>query len=87
MAAPLGNKNATKNRPWSDAIRRIVVQNNGKRLRATAERLVEAAETGDVSALKELGDRLDGKPLQAIAAEVDANLTVKIVRFGNNAPE
>ena len=68
MAAPLGNKNAVKNRPWADAINRAVLANDGQRLRAIAEKLLVLAEAGDVSALRELGDRLDGKPKQQIEA-------------------
>ena len=68
MAAPLGNKNAVKNRPWADAINRAVLANDGRRLRAIAEKLLVLAEAGDVSALRELGDRLDGKPKQQIEA-------------------
>ena len=68
MAAPLGNKNAVKNRPWADAINRAVLANDGQRLRTIAEKLLVLAEAGDVSALRELGDRLDGKPKQQIEA-------------------
>jgi len=68
VAAPLGNKNAVKNRPWADAINRAVLANDGQRLRAIAEKLLVLAEAGDVSALRELGDRLDGKPKQQIEA-------------------
>ena len=68
MAAPLGNKNAVKNRPWAEAINRAVLANDGQRLRAIAEKLLVLAEQGDVSALRELGDRLDGKPKQQIEA-------------------
>jgi hypothetical protein len=68
VAAPLGNKNAVKNRPWADAINRAVLANDGQRLRSIAEKLLVLAEAGDVSALRELGDRLDGKPKQQIEA-------------------
>lgn len=42
---------------------------------AIAERLIDAASEGDMVALKELGDRLDGKPVQAIDADIRGNLT------------
>lgn len=67
MAAPIGNKNAVKNKVWSDAIRRAVMQ--GKRLDKLAEAIITAAEGGDISALKEIGDRLEGKVTQTIAGE------------------
>ena len=78
-----GNKNASKNKIWHEAIRRVVTQENGKLLRATAERLVTEAANGDVAALRELGDRLDGKAVQAISGDLDLNLTVEVVRFAD----
>lgn len=41
-----------------------------------AERLLDKAAEGDVSALKELGDRLDGKVPQALTGEDGAPLTL-----------
>jgi hypothetical protein len=83
MGAPAGNKNSSKdNRLWSGTIRRAVIQDKAKRLRKAAESLLDAAAAGDIEAMKVLGDRLDGKPHQTIAAEVDTNVTVEVVRFG-----
>lgn len=79
--APIGNDRAKRGKEWRDAIRKALVQyevkdDNGKvivkrgeGLHAVATRLVDAAMTGDTSALKELGDRLDGKPHQSIDLE------------------
>lgn len=64
--APLGNQNATKNKPFWDAITRAIAQEDGKRLRQAAEKLLTAAAAGEQWAVKELGDRLDGRPAQAI---------------------
>ena len=64
-----GNSNARKeNRLWAETIKRAVAQNDALKLRAAADKLVELAVAGDVSALRELGDRLDGKPKQQIEA-------------------
>ena len=62
--APLGNKNASKNKIWSDALRKALIQNQS--IDALANALLEKALAGDISALKELGDRLEGKPTQQI---------------------
>ena len=69
--APFGNKNATKNRPISEAIRRAIVQKDGVRLRALAESLITIATTGEkdsdrVSAIKEISDRVEGRASQTI---------------------
>ena len=67
MAAPRGNRNASKeNRLWGDTVRRVVTQENSKKLRLAAESLVAQAIEGDTGALRELGDRLDGKVPQGI---------------------
>lgn len=67
MAAPVGNTNSSKNnRLWAETIRRAVVQSDPDRLRRIAEALLNKAETGDINAIREIGDRLDGKPQQAV---------------------
>jgi ribosomal protein L17 len=66
-------KGDTNDKWWADAIRRAVnvettdplTGEKVKRLRRIADSLVTAAEQGDIAAIKEIGDRLDGKPKQA----------------------
>jgi hypothetical protein len=58
-----------------------------QRLRNAAEALLTAAASGDLAAIRELGDRLDGKSIQEIAAQVDASVTVEIVRFADKTPK
>lgn len=68
--APEGNKNSSKNnRLWAETIRRAVVQSDPDRLRRIAEALLTKAEEGDLGAMREIGDRLDGKPAQAIVGD------------------
>jgi len=43
----------------------------GDKLRKVADALVEKAMTGDVPAIKEIADRLDGKVPQAIEGELN----------------
>lgn len=70
--APLGNKNAARPRVWRDAIERALEirtksRIDGKKeIDALAERLLDLVAAGDLAALKEFGDRIDGKPAQAI---------------------
>lgn len=64
-----GNKLAQggrKEKPFRDALMLAIKETDGDRLklRKVADALVTKAETGDVSAIKEIADRLDGKPIQ-----------------------
>lgn len=60
------------NKPWREALDRAIIQSDGKTLRALAEALIKRAKRGDVQALKEIGDRLDGKAIQQVEAKVQA---------------
>ena len=55
-----------KGKPWRDAIRRAVNKRTeeGKSIDRLAWALLRKAYDGDVVALKEIGDRLDGKAAQ-----------------------
>lgn len=62
---------------WADAVRRAVMRRleneEGKpqKLERLADNLVEMGLAGDMQAMKEIGDRLDGKPAQAIQGAGD----------------
>lgn len=78
MGAPVGNQNAAKAKEWRAAIRRALAHRHGsydEGLTVLAAKLVEAAEAGDMQALKEIGDREDGKPQQSIDAQLSGSLT------------
>jgi hypothetical protein len=54
---------------WADALRVAVSREDvdgRKKLARLADRCVEAALGGDMAAMKEIGDRLDGKPRQSM---------------------
>lgn len=60
---------------WTDALRMAVMQPSKaqpdkKRIQTIAEKCVDMAESGDLPAMKEVFDRIDGKPAQAIAMEL-----------------
>ena len=82
MGAPLKNKNSSKeNRAWGKVVKKLAIQEDAKRLHNVAEALFRKAEDGDISAIKELGDRIDGKSMQEISGNSDAPITV-IVKTG-----
>lgn len=94
MGAPIGNTNAIKNKPYRDALTRVLAQLEikdadgkvivpaGEALRAIVESHVRQAIAGDVQAIKELRDTTDGKPAQQVQlqGDPDAPLVTKIVR-------
>lgn len=66
-------KGATADKPWSDAVRLAAMRecrdDDGKkvkRLNYIADKLLKAAMEGKMDAIKEVGERLDGKAPQAI---------------------
>lgn len=90
MGAPTGNQNAAKAKVWTAAIERALEKRGKNRANALddlAEKLLLRCDSGDITALKELGDRIDGKPAQAIVGVDGGNLIVEVVRFANpNSP-
>ena len=72
MGAPLGNKNGANGKEFRSALRRALAHKYGSvpdGLLAVARKLVEAAESGEMAALKEIADREDGKPAQTIGGD------------------
>ena len=65
----MGNDNARKGKLFYGELRKALVQEDARRLRAIAEKLAEAAEAGEPWAVKEIIDRVDGKPHQSTSIE------------------
>jgi len=63
---PAGKKPGTlKEKPYRDALRmEIAAAEDFQGLRAIARAHLEKARSGDMAAIKELADRLDGRPAQ-----------------------
>ena len=78
---PKGSEN--KDKPYRDALRRAIARaaqdNSPRSLDRIAEQHLAVAAGGDISAIKELADRLDGRPAQAV--EVSGDQTTYIVRM------
>jgi len=87
MAAPKGNTNAIKGKIWREAInraldRRTASRTDGiKEIDALADKLLELVASGDLPALREFGDRMDGKPAQAIIGGDDDDPPVRIQKI------
>lgn len=73
MGAPIGNQNAAKSRVFSDALRRAIAQDDGKRIRDAAEKMLDLAASGEPWAVREVFDRLEGKAAQAVTLAGDAD--------------
>lgn len=84
MAAAKGNQYAAKGGRWSAAISKRIEELQA--MDKLAEALVLKALDGDMQALKEIGDRLDGKSRQQIdvGGQPDnpfiSAITVKLVK-------
>ena len=56
-------------RPFLSAVERAIAADDGKRLRACAEKLLSLAADGEAWAVQILADRLDGKASQEITVK------------------
>ena len=63
MGRPIGSLN--KERPFKTALQ-MALRERPQSLRLIANRLIDKAEEGDLQSIRELVDRLDGRPVQAI---------------------
>ncbi len=77
-------------KPCAGAIRRAVAESDREELLAIAKALLVKAAEGDIAAIKELGDRLDGKPAQIIAGDdelppISQSIAVHLVGIKSDA--
>ena len=85
-----GNTNANKGKPWANALNRALASyedpnvRSGDALRKIANKVIEQALDGNPVAIKEIGDRMDGKPHQSLSGPENGPLTgiwtVKLVK-------
>lgn len=89
MAATITKPKGLKSdKEWRDAIRLAVHElradpRDGKKvktLRLLARSVIDKALDGDVAALKEIGDRLDGKVAQVVQGDGDAPIRLIVER-------
>ena len=94
--APTGNHNAARGAEWRSSIKRALARAAAKLgdgdqtgyrkgLDIVADKFIAASCDGEPWAMKELGDRIDGKPTQPISGpdggpvDIDMKWTVEIV--------
>ena len=72
IANPTG---INRRKPWADAVRIVMnevdPETQRPRLLLLAERLLTEALAGEMAAIKEIGDRMDGKPGKAVIGDSD----------------
>jgi ribosomal protein L17 len=74
---PIGSKSQKDRRltekPFADALRMEIAGAEGdyKRLRAIARALITKAEDGDLQAIEQVANRLDGRPAQESTVTID----------------
>ncbi len=87
--APVGNQNGKKGKLFYNQLRMALVQEDSRRLRTIADKLVKAAEDGEPWAVKEIMDRVDGKAVQATEISgVDGEaIELKQIEFIIKRPE
>ena len=73
-----GNKNNANARIVRDALTKYVSKYN--RLQKLIEVLYSKASDGDMAAIKEIHDRLEGKAIQSVAGADGGDITVQVVR-------
>jgi hypothetical protein len=64
-----------RDKPFRDALRLEISRANADKLRRVARALIERACEGDVSAIKEIGDRLDGRVPSVVAGDKENPIT------------
>jgi len=80
VGAPPGNNNGSKNRIWTLAIEKALKKRSKsdqmEELIELAEVLLDNCRDGDMVAIKELGDRLEGKPTQTVERNDTRTITL-----------
>lgn len=77
-----GNQNAYKNKPWADALRRALIRYEGGKenaLNLIADQTVKLAVSGEQWAIKEIGDRQDGKAAQSLTVSGDEDNPLQVI--------
>ncbi len=88
MGAPVGNKNNENGKRFQLALAAALEKRGTDKvqaLHAVADKLIETALEGNIHAIREVADRLDGKPAQAVnLGDHEGNaLTINLVQYSD----
>lgn len=88
-------KPGEQHKPWADALRIGAHERDGKgrpKLRVIADKTIQMAMDGDMEAIKEIGNRLDGKPKERMEHDAGPGMTaitlelIAAIKARTNAP-
>lgn len=74
MGAPFGNQNRAKDRPVTEAMRKMMIQ-NPERIYHIIEAQAKKAQEGDLNAARFIAEYAEGKPHQTAELELSGNLS------------
>ena len=82
-----------KSKPWTDALRIVANEEyeaysgaeQMTKLRALARQTFAMAMKGDINAIKEFGNRLEGTPTQSVEVETGDSLTELLAEIASRA--
>lgn len=85
-----GNTNPADGKLWRAAIRRALDIRTSRLKRKEAlddlaEKFLAQCDEGDISAFRELGDRLDGKATQPISGADGGPVVVEVIKFADTS--
>lgn len=80
MGAPVGNQNGAKAKVWTAAIERALAKRSAlerkEAIEEIANALIDKCLDGDMTAIREFGDRMEGRPTQTVAGDPENPLTI-----------
>ena len=82
-----GNPGGTRSpKPFRDALRMTLAEagDDLKALRRIAQKLLDKAEAGDLTAIQAVADRLDGRPPQSVGGDPDLGPTCLQISWQSN---
>jgi hypothetical protein len=84
MGAPVGNQSAAKAKEWEQALKRAMARKADGDFRQTLDKIasevIDKALAGEKDAWMEIGNRMDGKPAQAIVGGAEDDEPVKVLQ-------